>query len=120
MLSDLQPVLEIDANMGLDEVTHELVQEFGLLEPFGCGNPEPLIGSKALEVVSPRIAGDKHLKMRLKKGPLSLDAIGFNMGGLLEELGDSAVVDAVFTPAVNDWNGGRYLQLILKAIRPSA
>jgi len=118
--SDLRPALEIDANIMLDEVTHELVQEFGLLEPFGCGNPEPLIGSKALEVVSPRIAGDKHLKMRLKKGPLSLDAIGFNMGGLLEELRGPAVVDAVFTPAMNDWKGGRYLQLILKAIRPSA
>lgn len=118
--SDLQPTLEIDANIRLDEVTHELVQEFGLLEPFGCGNPEPLVGSKALEVVSPRIAGDKHLKMRLKKGPLSLDAIGFNLGGLLEDLRDSAVVDIVFTPAINDWNGGRYLQLILKAVRPSA
>jgi single-stranded-DNA-specific exonuclease len=118
--SDLQPVLEIDANIRLDEVTHKLVQEFDLLEPFGCGNPEPLMGSKALEVVSPRIAGDKHLKMRLKKGPLSLDAIGFNMGGLLEELRESVVVDAVFTPAINDWNGGRYLQLILKAVRPSA
>ena len=119
--SDLQPSLEIDANIGLDEVTHELVQEFGLLEPFGCGNPEPLIGSKGLEVVSPRIAGEKHLKMRLKKGPLSLDAIGFNMGGLLEELPrmlSGLIVDAVFIPAMNDWNGGRYLQLIIKAIRP--
>ena len=118
--SDLQPALEIDANIRLEEVTHELVQELGLLEPFGCGNPEPLIGSKELQVISPKIAGEKHLKMRLKKGPLSLDAIGFNMGGLLEGLGDSAVVDAVFTPAINDWNGGRSLQLILKAVRPSA
>jgi len=24
----------------------------------------------------------------------------------------------VFIPAMNDWNGGRYLQLIIKAIRP--
>jgi single-stranded-DNA-specific exonuclease len=118
--SDLQPVLGIDANVTLAEVTHELVREFGLLEPFGCGNPEPLLGSKALEVVGPKTAGEKHLKMRLKKGPLSLDAIGFNMAGLLGELRESAVVDVVFTPAINDWNGGRYLQLVLKALRPSA
>ncbi len=117
--SDMQPTLEIDANITFKEVTYELVQEFGLLEPFGCGNPEPLLGSKALEVVSPKLAGDKHLKMRLKKGPLSLDAIGFNMGGLLGELRNSAVVDAVFTPTINEWNGGRSLQLILKAMRPS-
>lgn len=115
--SDLQPALEIDANINLSAVTHELVREFSLLEPFGFGNPEPLIGAKALEVVSPRIVGNKHLKMRLKRESQSLDAIGFDMGGLLEELQGSAVVDAVFTPAINDWNNGSYLQLILKAVR---
>ncbi len=117
--SDMQPAIEIDANIRLSEVTHELAQEFALLEPFGLGNPEPLIGSKALEIVGPRIVGNKHLKMRLKRGSLSLDAIGFAMASLLEELQDSAVVDAVFTPAINNWNNNRYLQLILKAIRPS-
>jgi single-stranded-DNA-specific exonuclease len=95
------------------------VQEFSLLEPFGCGNPEPLTGAKNLEVVSPRIVGDRHLKMGLKKESVSLDAIGFNMGGLLQGL-QGAPVDAVFTPAVNDWNGGSSLQLVLKAVRPSA
>jgi single-stranded-DNA-specific exonuclease len=117
--SDLQPVLEIDANIRLSEITHGLVQEFSLLEPFGCGNPEPLTGAKNLEVVSPRIVGDRHLKMGLKKESVSLDAIGFNMGGLLQGL-QGAPVDAVFTPAVNDWNGGSSLQLVLKAVRPSA
>ena len=118
--SELQPILEIDANIRLSEVTHELVAEFSLLEPFGLENPEPLIGAKGLEVVSPKIVGNKHLKMRLKKESVSLDAIGFDMAGLLEELQASPVVEAVFTPAFNDWNNNRYLQLIVKAIRPSA
>ena len=95
--SELQPALEIDANISLSEATSELVAEFSLLEPFGYGNPEPLLGAKGLEVVSPRIVGTKHLKMRLKKGPLALDAIGFDMAGLLEELQTSALADAVFT-----------------------
>ena len=116
--SELQRVLEIDANIRLSDVTHELVEEFSLLEPFGLGNPEPLAGAKGLEVVSPKIVGNKHLKMRLKKESLSLDAIGFNMAGLLEELQASTVADAVFTPAINDWNNCRCLQLIVKAIRP--
>jgi single-stranded-DNA-specific exonuclease len=72
-----------------------------------------------LEVVTPRIVGNNHLKLRLKTGSLSLDAIGFGMGGLLENFNLSTAVDAVFTPAINEWNGGKYLQLILKAFRPS-
>lgn len=117
-----QPALEIDMNINLSAVTHELVQELSLLEPLGSGNPEPLLGAKALEVVSPRIVGNKHLKMRLKWESRSIDAIGFNMGGLLEELSrrHSGLVDAVFTPAINDWNNGRNLQLILKAVRPAS
>ena len=99
-------------------MTPELVQEFSLLEPFGFENPEPLTGAKGLEVVSPRIVGNKHLKLRLKKKSVSLDAIGFDMAGLLEELQASPGADAVFTPAFNDWNNNRYLQLIVKAIRP--
>ncbi len=118
--SDLQPVLEIDANIRLSEVTHELVEEFSLLEPFGLENPEPLTGAKGLEVVSPRIVGNKHLKMRLKKESVSLDAIGFDMAGLLKELQASPLAEVVFTPAFNDWNNSRCLQLILKAVRPSA
>jgi len=118
-MSDLQPVLEIDANIRLSEITHGLVQEFSLLEPFGFGNPEPLTGAKALEVIGPRIVGERHLKLRLKKDNTSLDAIGFNMAGLLPELQEAAFTDAVFTPAVNDWNGNSYLQLVLKGLRPS-
>jgi single-stranded-DNA-specific exonuclease len=119
--SELQRVLEIDANIRLSEVTHELVDEFSLLEPFGLENPEPLTGAKGLEVVSPRIVGNKHLKMRLKKESISLDAIGFDMGGLLEELSrkPSGLAEAVFTPAINDWNNSRCLQLVVKAIRSS-
>lgn len=118
--SGLQAVLTIDTNIRLSDVTHELVQELALLEPCGCGNPEPLIGSKELEVVSPRIVGERHLKMRLKKASLSIDAIGFGMGAHFGALQDSVLVDAVYTPEVNDWNGGRSLQLVLRAVRPSA
>jgi hypothetical protein len=31
----------------------------------------------------------------------------------------SGAVDAVFTPALNEYNGNSYLQLSLKALRPS-
>jgi single-stranded-DNA-specific exonuclease len=117
--AELQPALEIDTGVGLHEISHDLVREFGLLEPFGCENPEPLLGSKALGLVDSRIVGERHLKTRLKGSSKCLDAIGFEMAGSLETLQKAASVDAVFTPEINEWNGGRYLQLVLKAIRPS-
>jgi single-stranded-DNA-specific exonuclease len=116
---DLTPVIEIHAEVVLSEVTTSLVRELSLLEPVGFGNPEPTLGARMLDVLNPRIVGKNHLKMKVKQKALSLDVIGFDMGRFLEHLSESSTVDAAFTPGINEWNGGKYLQLSLKAIRPS-
>lgn len=116
---ELTPLLKIDADINLSDISFSLIKELGMLEPLGYGNPEPLFASKMLDISSCRIVGNNHLKMKLSSKSRYIDAIGFDMGGYLENLDISASVDAVFTPAVNEWNGGRYLQLILKALRPS-
>ena len=116
---DFVPLLEIDADVEFSEITFNLTRELEILEPFGYGNPEPLLGSKGLEVVSPRIVKDKHLKMKLRQRSQSIDAIGFAMASFFENLTGDTTVDAVFTPSVNEWEESRYLQLNLKALRPS-
>ncbi len=116
---DLSPSLSIDAVVTLPEINHGLIKELGLLEPLGYGNPEPLLGAKMLEIISPRIVGNNHIKMKLRHKSYHVDAIGFGMGKLFEDLNFSTAIDAVFTPVINEWNGGRYIQLILKAFRPS-
>ncbi|OGW56812.1 MAG: hypothetical protein A2Z09_05700 [Nitrospirae bacterium RBG_16_43_8] len=112
---DLVPSLEIDADVALSEVNHSLIREIAMLEPVGYSNKEPFFAARKLEVVNPRIVGNNHLKMKLKHGTYSVDAIGFDMGSA--EV--SGAVDAVFTPALNEYNGNSYLQLSLKALRPS-
>ncbi|MBI5101672.1 MAG: single-stranded-DNA-specific exonuclease RecJ [Nitrospirae bacterium] len=116
---DLVPSLEIDANVMLSDITHGLIRELDQLEPFGYGNPEPLFGSKSLEVLNPKIVGNNHLKMRLKRNSSAIDSIAFDMGGSFGNLNSPGRIDAVFTPSINEWNGGRYIQLVVKAMRPS-
>ena len=112
---DLVPSLEIDADVALSEVNHGLIREIAMLEPVGYSNKEPFLAARKLEVVNPRIVGNNHLKMKLKHGAHSVDVIGFDMGST--EV--SGAVDAVFTPTLNEYNGSSYLQLSLKALRPS-
>ncbi|MBI5203611.1 MAG: single-stranded-DNA-specific exonuclease RecJ [Nitrospirae bacterium] len=111
---DFMPCLDIDADITLAEANHNLVKELSMLEPLGCGNEKPFLGSKGLEVINPRIVGNNHLKMRLKQGPQTIDAIGFDMG----EPKPPDIIDAVFTLDINEYNGNSYLQLNLKAFRP--
>ena len=111
--------IEIDADVDFSDINFNLTKEIGMLEPFGFGNPEPLLGSKKLEVLYPKIVGNNHLRMKLRQKNQSLDAIGFDMAVFFDSLENSTTVDAVFTPFVNEWEGVRGLQLNLKAFRPS-
>jgi single-stranded-DNA-specific exonuclease len=115
---DLIPALKIDAEVNLQGISSSLTNDLSMLEPFGYGNPEPLLGSRNLSVLNPRIVGNNHMKMRLRQGAFSIDGIGFDMGGLLESLDPSLPVDAAFTPTINVWNGNQYLQLGLKGLWP--
>ncbi|MDI6801054.1 MAG: single-stranded-DNA-specific exonuclease RecJ [Thermodesulfovibrionales bacterium] len=116
---DFVPVLKIDAIANIGEVSISLIEELSRLEPFGYGNEEPVLGAKGMEVIQPRVVGNNHLKMHLKQERKSIDCIGFGLGGLINSVDDKCLIDAAFQPIINEWNGGRYLQLNLKAIRPS-
>ncbi|WP_203472095.1 single-stranded-DNA-specific exonuclease RecJ [Dissulfurispira thermophila] len=116
---DFVPVLNIDASVDMSDISIELIDEISRLEPFGYGNEEPLFGAKGLEVIQPRIVGNNHLKMHLRQNGRRIDSIGFDFGELLDTVESHSLIDAVFLPIINEWDGGRYLQLNLKAIRPS-
>ncbi len=103
-----EPRLDIDCEVGFPELTDALLTEFGMLEPFGIGNPEPVLLARSVEVVSQRIFKDKHLGLKLKQGTKSLDAIWFNAGGG-RELPDR--IDLAFTPEFNNWNGKKDIRL---------
>lgn len=68
-LADFDPVLEVDAELDLTDVTPELYQALELLEPFGMGNPEPVFTTRGAELTTPpRVMKEKHVKFKLRAG----------------------------------------------------
>ena len=118
-IQDMTPSIEIDAGVDLSEVNFKLIKELALLEPFGKANQKPIFGAKELKIEAPKIVGKNHLKMKMKQKSVSVDTIGFRMGDLLGKLDDFYMADAAFMPCINEWNGNKYIQLNLKALRPS-
>lgn len=116
---ELIPSMSVDVLTKLSDINTNLVNEINKLEPFGYGNEEPLFGAKTLEAINPRIVGNNHLKMYLRQNGRGLDCIGFDFGNYLEVVENTAFIDAAFCPTINEWDGGKYLQLNLKAIRPT-
>lgn len=68
-LADFEPVLALDGELSLMDVTPELFRALELLEPYGMGNPEPVFAARAAELVAPPgIIKDKHIKLKLRTG----------------------------------------------------
>jgi single-stranded-DNA-specific exonuclease len=64
--SDLEPQLEVDRELPLDQVTPELHHGLSLLEPFGMDNPEPVFTAGGVRVMAPpQAVKDKHVRLRL-------------------------------------------------------
>jgi single-stranded-DNA-specific exonuclease len=68
-IADFEPMLDLDSELWLGEITPELFRGLRLLEPFGVGNPEPVFAARAVELTAPpRIMKDKHVKLKLRAG----------------------------------------------------
>ena len=119
-IRDIIPIINIDEEFSLKDISVRDVAELKLLEPFGEANKTPLFLCRNLKIQSIRALSEgKHLKLSLKDENFWVDAIGFNLGHLSEEyrLGDK--IDVVGTLEINQYNGRESIQINLKDIRKS-
>jgi len=67
--ADFDPVLDVEAELDLSEVTPALFQMLSLLEPYGTGNHQPAFATRNVQLIAPpKILKDKHIKLKLKAG----------------------------------------------------
>ena len=101
--------VEID---DFSEIDEELVENLARMEPFGNGNPEPVVKITTASVLSARRMGadGQHVKLALRdKNGKVLQALAFNAPEeFFREPGDE--VSAWFQPAINEWQGVRTVE----------
>ncbi len=110
---DFMASTTIDAQCSLTDITHEFLGQVEQLAPFGSRNPEPILCVRNVSMASPSIVGNNHLKMRINGDGVSRNSIWFSQGQFLREI-KSAMLDIVFTPQMNTWNGSSDIQLKMK------
>jgi single-stranded-DNA-specific exonuclease len=122
---DFDPVLDVEAELDLTEITPSLFQMLTLLEPYGTGNHEPAFSARDVRLIAPpKILKDKHIKLKLKANLNAagkelrtvFDALGWNMAERLQQspllAGDA--IDIAFTIGQNDHPDFGGLELTLR------
>jgi single-stranded-DNA-specific exonuclease len=115
---DLIPKLVIDGEITPSDVSGTLADELEDFAPFGNGNPEPLFMLSDMKVISSRLVGTGHLRLRLAsrgaKRPERLDAIYFN--GATEGSDCSNVHQIACHVRWNRWKNSKRLQLVIRDV----
>ncbi len=118
---DLVPEIAVDLELDLAQADDSLLADIERFRPYGPGNPKPVLVCSGLSVVGyPRIVGNNHLKMRVRKDGRQIDVIGFGLGDKLKEINTAREkVNIAFVLEENIWNNVRQLQANLKDIKVS-
>ena len=123
---DLRPSLNLDLDLALSDLGYGTVDALARLEPFGHGNPEPLILLRGIGVKWPKTSGDgKHLFFsaqaqwgRPTRAPIR--CVSFGQGLRRAELvGTGVRVDLAGTLRREWWQGEERLSFHVRDFRPA-
>jgi len=117
MRASLDVDVDVDESIRLD---CRQVDALELLEPFGAGNPKPVFLLRGALIAScADVGGGRHLKLRVKRGGRTYDAIFFAANAAVAGVTAGDRVDLAFTPQINEFRGRRDLQLQVCDLRPA-
>lgn len=112
--NDLMTKMQLDAEVHFDDLTFDFMESNRLLEPFGNGNPPPILYCYAKQAWPPKVIGKTHLKLYLEQGDRMLEGIAFGKAAASTMLRKrDLMLRVAFTPQVNNFQGPS-IQLMIR------
>lgn len=120
---DRQPLIRIDAEVMLSQMSMSVMDQLNQMAPFGKANPRPRFCATNLTIsTEPKTmgGGDRHLTLGVRQEGKPFRVVAFGKGELRDELNAvDGEIDLVFSPVVNEFRGYRKVELRLIDWRPS-
>jgi single-stranded-DNA-specific exonuclease len=122
--ADFEAALEIDAEIGFDEIDDDSVAQILDLAPFGFGNPPPVFMARGLEIAGPaKILKDKHVFVPVKSRGRFHRLKAWDFAHRAGEFEPGNRIDAAIhfeDDAYSASRGYAPWQMIVEDVRPSA
>ncbi|WP_181350552.1 single-stranded-DNA-specific exonuclease RecJ [Thalassobacillus sp. CUG 92003] len=115
---DFKQSLQVDMSLDIASVDLSQLEEINQLRPFGMGNPKPIFHLEQAPKEIRRIGSKQnHLKFQFQKEGRKLDGIAFGFGDVYPAISPHANLQAVGELNVNEWNGRRNVQIMIKDLK---
>ncbi len=133
---DLTRKYTIDIAYSVARLETGFIENIGILEPFGKGNPKPVMADKGIDVLMYRIIGKNRnvLKLTLRKDEKIIEAVAFSdidrlIQILHRKFGEDTLknysprrtkpnlIDMIYYPTINEFRGERTVELQIVDIR---
>lgn len=116
------PVLILDAEVDLEDITDTLVSDLEAVKPYGEAVPPPRFVSRGVTVerLEQVGRGSEHLRLFVRHRTARVrKTIGFRFGAPPPELTAGATVDLAYEVGLEEWNGRSDVRLELLDIHPA-
>ena len=112
--------LDVDCAIPAELLTIPNIESLDVLEPCGNGCPKPvlMVPNLLIERIH-MVGGGRHMRLRLRSGRTSINAIYFSADPQSVSVQPGDLVDIAFTPQVNEYRSERSVQMNVLDIRPS-
>lgn len=110
----LETVLEIDSQVPVKRLNMDLAKRVNEFEPFGIGNPEPLLASlNTIPTEVKTVGAGKHLKFKVA----GIDCIAFGLGKMASLISPNQPINLAYNLGIDSFNGSEKLQLKIRDIQ---
>jgi single-stranded-DNA-specific exonuclease len=116
----LRPQIMIDLPLKLENITDKFHRVMSQMSPFGPKNMTPtFVSEKVMLYGNPIRMKEKHLKINVfQEGSAAYTCVGFGMAeDFYEQLLVQKTFDICYQIEINEWQGNRSFQLMLKDIK---
>jgi len=111
--------IDIDCAIEPEYLTIRGIESLDQLEPTGNGCPKPVLMIRKMTVERIQmVGGGKHMRLRLRSGRNTINAIYFTATPESAAIRQGDVVDVAFNPQINEFRGERSVQMNILDIRP--
>ena len=118
------PTIEVDAEISFQDINARFVRDLKRFNPFGSENNKPMFVTRNVtDFGTSRLFGreSNHLKLELMDSQSQnvMNGIGFCQSEHINAIKSRNPFDIAYTIEENNYNGGNYIQLLIKEIHNS-